>query len=233
MRTMLLLGTTTIVLALGCVGAQAVPFGDQAAAPNATFNEQLLTANSGTPAIAGRPALAIDGGAGAPVMAPAKADPTLPFDIKTATHNFIVLAIASVIAGFAVVSAIVSRILDGQAFSPGGVRINRPKGCCAPTSQIWTVSLLDIPLMRREHDWREFRVIPSIRAWEPRADLERRRRSTGEQRENAGRADPIALQRQCGASVPRPLKQSRRACAQWRRLARARSEISSRPRDAC
>jgi hypothetical protein len=128
MRTMLLLGTTTIVLALGCVGAQAVPFGDQAAAPNATFNEQLLTANSGTPAIAGRPALAIDGGAGAPVMAPAKADPTLPFDIKTATHNFIVLAIASVIAGFAVVSAIVSRILDGQAFSPGGVADQPPEG---------------------------------------------------------------------------------------------------------
>ncbi len=128
MRTMLLLGTTTIILALGCVGAQAIPLGNQAAAPNATFNEQLLTANSGTLAMAGRSAFAIEGNGGALVMEPAGVDPTLPIDTETAMRNFILLAIALVIAGFSAVSAIVVRILDGQEFSPGGVAAQPPEG---------------------------------------------------------------------------------------------------------
>lgn len=128
MRTMLLLGTTTVVLALGAVGAQAAPLGNPAGAPDASFNQRLLTANSGTLAIAGRPALAIDVSAGAPAIEPAKADPAPPTDMETAARNFIMFAIAAVIAGFGAVSAIASRIMDGQEFSPGGVADQPPQG---------------------------------------------------------------------------------------------------------
>ncbi len=128
MRTMLLLGTTTIVLALGGVGAQALPLGNQTAAPSAAFNEQFLTADSGTLAVAGRSAFANDASGRAPVAEPAEVDPTLPIDKDPAVRNFVLLAIAAAIAGFAAVSAIASRIMDGQEFSPGGVADQPPEG---------------------------------------------------------------------------------------------------------
>ncbi len=128
MRTMLLLGTTGIILSLGSVGAQAIPLGNQSAAPNATFDEQLPTANSGAPAIAGRSAFTIDGGGEAPAMGPDKADRTLPINRETGMRKFILLAIAAVVAGFWAVGAIASRILDGQEFFPGGVADQPPYG---------------------------------------------------------------------------------------------------------
>ena len=58
MRTMLLLGTAGIALALGCLDAQAIPLGSQGGA----LDEQALIANSAALAIAGPLALIFDGG---------------------------------------------------------------------------------------------------------------------------------------------------------------------------
>jgi hypothetical protein len=127
-RKMLLLLATGIGLALGRTGAEAIPFGGEPAAPISPFEEQLLTANSVAPAIAGRLALTVDDGRDAAAVEPIKVDWTLQIDKETDVRRFVLLAIAVVIAGFGAAGAAAMRMLEVREFYPGELADQPPSG---------------------------------------------------------------------------------------------------------
>ncbi len=124
MRTMLQLEVAGIVLALSCVGAEALPLGGQALDPYATFNEQSLTDNSASQATVGH---------STPAMGPRLVGAMETHSVQpprggaeTSTSQFILFVVTGVIVGLSAVAAIAVRIVDGLEFSPGGVSEQPP-----------------------------------------------------------------------------------------------------------